>query len=246
MLFHTNASEITRENSECIGGIREDTLKHIWFKDFDKSHEYSFLNDYDEILLYNFSLNVNDTIRNFTDFTNIVGADYLIINKIDTLKIENVLRKVFYFSEIPWEVWIEGIGKIKGLLFPSGDLPTNGMDNDLVCMHQNDTLLYYYPGTEEIPYDDCVPSFVISGVSILANPDIKVYPNPTKTGIVYFENLDFENLELYDLKGNLIREEQIMGLNRFELKIPGLPPGTYTYRLTTKGLVPTQGKLVVQ
>jgi len=240
-LFHTNASKITYENSECIGGIREDSLKRIWFKDFNKSHEYSFLNDKGEILLYSFNLNVNDTIRNFTDFTNIVGTDYLFVTKIDTIKIENTLRKVFYFSNIIWEIWIEGIGKLKGLLFPSGGLPTNGMDNDLVCMHQNDTLLYY-----NSDYDGCVPSFVLDGVSLLANPDVKVYPNPVTNGTVYFENLDFETLELFDLHGNLIKEKNIKGFSQFELNVSDLSSGIYSYRLKTKGLVPTWGKLIIE
>jgi hypothetical protein len=177
-LFHTNAStKITRGNSECIGGIREDSLKCILFRDFNKSHEYSFLNKYGEILLYNFNLKVNDTIRNSSDFSNIVGVSYLSAIKIDTVKIANSLRKVFQFSKIPWEVWIEGIGKIKGLLFPSGDLPTNGMNNDLVCLHQNDTLVYY-----NNTYDGCVPQFVIDDVVLFPNKEIKVYPNPVPEG----------------------------------------------------------------
>lgn len=241
-LFHSNSSaKIIRDNSVCIGGIREDSQRCIWFKDFNKSHEYSFLNKYGEILLYNFNLQVNDTIRNFTDFSNIVGVSYLSVINIDTIKIANSTRKVFHFSEIPWEIWIEDIGKVKGLLFPSGGLPTNGMDNDLVCMHQNDTLMYY-----NNLYDGCVPHFVIDDVVLIPNLDIKVYPNPTTQGSVYFENLDFETLELFDSNGNLVRTENIKGISCYELNVLNLPPGNYYYRLKTKGLVPTKGKIIVQ
>jgi hypothetical protein len=244
-LFHTNASEITRENSECIGVIKEDNMKHIWFKDFNESHEYSFLNKYGEMLLYRFDLNINDTIRNSEDFTNIVGVDYLILIDVDTIQIGNIQRKIYTFSDIPWEIWIEGIGKIKGLHFPSGDLPTNGLDNDLVCMHQNDTLIFYNSGPHGI-YDDCVPQFVLNGVSLFPNTEIKVYPNPATYGFVYFENLDFETLELYDISGNLVQEEDISGVGFYQLNVSQYTKGVYLYRLKTKGLVPTGGRLVIQ
>lgn len=239
-LFHSNACEITLENSECIGGIREDSLKRIWVN----GNLFPFPDRHIR-LLFDFSLYEGDTLWMDENFYNCT-CNFLSIKNIDTISIHNSLRKVFYFNESDQIIWIEGIGNLQGLTWCTPSWPTNGVRNDLVCMHQNDTLLYYYSGTQNIPYDDCVPSFVIDGVSILANHDIKVYPNPTKTGIVYFENLDFENLELFDLNGNLMREETIRGLIVFELKIPGFPPGIYTYRLTTKGLVPTQGKLVVQ
>lgn len=244
-LFHTHDSEITRENSTYIGGIREDSLKRVFISYVEgfKPDEPYYKK---EFLLYKFNLNIGDTLWDNRDKIFIAPLRYITVKSIDTININNSLRKVYGFDPISWVFWIEGIGNVKGLIFTSGDLPTNGMNNDLVCMHQNDTLLYYYPGTEEVPYDDCVPSFVINGIPLLVNPNVKVYPNPVTTGIVYFENIDFETLELFDLNGNLIQQENIKGLSVFELKIPGLPPGAYTYRLKTKGLVPTQGKLVVQ
>ena len=239
-LFHTNASEITLENSKPIGGIREDSLRRV----IVNSSLFELVPEVEEVIVFDFSLNTGDTIwqdpdSNHTVIANISG-DKLVVTDIDTLLINNTTRKVFSF-DIPWIHWIEGIGSVKGLLFPSGGLPTNGMDNDLVCMHQNDTLLYY-----NSDYDGCVPSFVIDGVPLLPNLNVKVYPNPVTNGMVYFDNLDFETLELFDIKGNRIREETIKGLSIFKLKIPCLSPGVYTYRLTTKGLVPTQGKLIIQ
>jgi hypothetical protein len=174
-----------------------------------------------------------------------VSGYKLVVIDVDTLLINNSKRKVFNF-DIPWTHWIEGIGSVTGLIFPSGDLPNNGMSNDLVCIYQNDTLLFYNQGSEEIHYDDCVPTFVIDGVSILPNTDVKVYPNPTKGGDVHFENLGFEILELYSLEGKLVFQEKIKGLSSFVLKTSGFSPGVYSYRLKTKGLVPTWGKLIIE
>lgn len=88
---------------------------------------------------------------------------------------------------------------------------------------------------------------IITGVSTLKkNTGIKVYPNPATGDIVYFENLDFDRLELYNIVGTPVFQEKIKGLSSFVLKTSGFPPGAYIYRLKTKGLVPTQGKLIIE
>ena len=244
-LYHTNsATEITRENSLCIGGIREDSLKRV----FVNSSIFQVVPEIAEVLIYDFSLSEGDTLYNEYSkeiCTSCFGI-FEIVADIDTVKIHNDYRKVITFNNPNAVTWIEGIGSLQGLLQCWPDWPTNGISTELVCMHQNDILLYYYPGTDEIPYENCIPSFVVDGFPILANTDIKIYPNPVNGETVYFENLDFETLELFDLEGKLIMKETIKGFNIFELKIPCLSPGVYTYRLKTKGLVPTQGKLVVQ
>ena len=241
-LFHTNNVEITRENSVCIGGIREENKKvFIQYMDGFKPNEPYYKA---EFMLYNFGLNIGDTVWERKDRIDISPCDYLIVKRIDTILINNSTRKIFSF-DIPWSHWIEGIGNVKGLIFTSGDLPTNGMNNDLICMHQNDSLVYYFPGEDNI-YDSCMPTFVLNDVMLLPNCDIKVYPNPVNSSTVYFENLNFEILELFNINGKLVLKENIKGTNTYTLNVLKLIPGTYYYCLKTKGLVPTQGKLIIQ
>lgn len=238
-LFHTeNKSEITRENSVCIGRIREDNKKvFIKYVDGFKPDEPYYQK---EFMLYNFSLNEGDTVWNEKD--NINGpSTYIIVKRVDTIWINNTKRKVFNFYDIPWTRWIEGIGNVQGLIFPSGDLTTGGFNSELICMHHNDTLMYF----NEV-YDGCVPQFVIDGVVLLPNTDIKVYPNPVSDGSAYFENLDFETLEVLDINGNLVFKEKIEGIITYQLKTFKFSPGIYFYRLKTKRLIPTQGKLIIQ
>lgn len=240
-LFHTNvSSKITRDNSICIGGIREDSLKRVFIK-YDDQFKPDEPYYKKEFLLYKFGLSIGDTISGEKDKIEIYPFKNLVVKEIDTIQINNSKRKIFSFLRPFWVYWIEGIGNVKGLTFTSGDLPTNGMDNDLVCMHQNDTLMYY-----NNRYDGCVPQFVIDDVALLPNAEIKVYPNPAPKGVIYFGNLDFETLELFDLKGNLVRMINIKGISCYELNVLDLTPGIYYYRLKTKGLVPTKGKLIVQ
>ena len=242
-LYHTNNTEITVENSVCIGGIREDSLKRVYVN----SSIFQVVPEIKEVLLYDFSLNEGDTLFNEYSSeicTNCFGI-FEVVSNIDTIKINNKYKKVITFNNPNKVTWIEGIGNLQGLLQCWPDWPTNGMGNDLVCMHQNDTLLYYYSGNQFVHYDNCVPSFVIDDITLFANPDVKVYPNPVKGESVCFENLDFETLELFDIKGNLINKDNILGLTIFELKTSCLPPGIYSYQLKTRGLVPTMGKLVI-
>jgi hypothetical protein len=239
-LFHTaNNATITRENSVCIGGIREDSLKRI----FVNSSMFWVTPEIKEIMLYDFSVNAGDTVRQHNDSIETIFSPpgFLVVKDIDTILIHNSRRKVFSFNHVPWTLWIEGIGNVQGLIFPSGDLTTGGDKSELICMHYNDILMYYNSG-----YDGCVPSFVINDVALLPNPDVKVYPNPVKGEVVNFENLDFETLELYNIEGNLVLQKKIKGLNSFVLKTSGFSPGVYSYQLKTKGLVPTQGKLIIR
>jgi hypothetical protein len=243
-LFHTNDSAITKENSTCIGGIREDSFKRVWYYNFSFPYEEwkpPILFVQDEIKLYDFSVSIGDTLR---DLNFLLEYWYLVVKDIDTIQVNNTLRKVYSFDPINWVYWVEGIGNTKGLLFTSGDLPTDGMNSDLICFHQNNTLLYHYSGNDNI-YDGCVPSFVLNDVSILPNPEVKVYPNPATNELVYFEGLDFEKLELFDNKGNLIFSENISGLNKYALNICRFAPGVYFYQLKKQGLLSTGGKLII-
>ncbi|NQU87509.1 MAG: T9SS type A sorting domain-containing protein [Mariniphaga sp.] len=244
-LFHTHASEITRKNSECIGGIREDSLKRV----FASRSLFNLVPEIKEVLIYDFSLNEGDTLyTNYADSicTNSFLNEYEVVNSIDTILLYNSYRKVYTLDNPNQTIWIEGIGCVQGLLTCWPDWPTNQMKNELVCMHQNDTLMYFNTGMFYASFDDCVPQFVKDGIALLPNTEVKIYPNPATGGTINFEGLDFETLELFDLNGKLIREERIPGMDCYQLDVSSLPPGVYTYRLKTKGLVPSIGKIIVQ
>lgn len=234
-LFTSSKHEITRITSTYTGGIREDSVKKVWIK-FDTSLSIinTSANEYGEFLLYDFNLAVGDS---FLSFGLSLNHNIVYVCEIDTIIVNNTKRKKFLFGN---DIQIiEGIGNTQGLFICSPAWPTNGMHNDLVCCHQNDTLLYY-----NSYYDDCVPSFVLNDVPILPNPDIKVYPNPVTDNQVNFENLDFESLELYNEKGCMVFEADLTGYKNYTLNFSNYSAGIYFYRLKTKGLLPTCGKLI--
>lgn len=241
-LFHnSNSSTITPSNSKSVVGIREDEQKRVWAINFKEPIVNTYnQNEKGEVMLFDFSLQIGDTIG-AKDHANITPYASLVVQDIDSIRIHQSIRKVFTFKTYKWVKWIEGIGNVQGLFFPYGDLTTGGNNNVLICMHQNDSLMY-----KNEFYESCIPQFVIDGVALLPNTDIRVYPNPATSGKVYFDKLDFETLELYDSSGKLLMQHTIKGSNCYELDVRNFRPGSYYYQLKTKGLVPTKGKLVIQ
>ncbi len=248
-----NTSTITRENSVCIGGIREDSLKRVLVSSsvFNDSTLFLFYKDYSnykEVVLYDFSKNIGDTI--FTSeygdsvIYNLIINDYAVITKIDTIVIDGTARKAFYVNNehLKGQGFIEGVGGDFGLIFPWGPLCTCECSccGALLCLHQNNSLI-----VSNSP-DGCVPQFVIDGVEKLQNPRIKVFPNPALNGAVNFENIDFEMLEIFNATGTLVFRNSISGLKSYRLNTSGFQKGIYLYRLTSGKQKTTTGKIIIQ
>jgi len=144
-----------KNNATYFGGIREDSLKRVYFKGEIGLHRFKPTPEWDgfeEIILYDFSLGIGDTINSSKDslFYNWHYYDTLVIYDIDTIHIGNTLRKVYYFEKYYWVSWIEGIGNTRGLLFTSGDIPNSGLYGNLICFKQNNEVLY-------LNARDCMP-----------------------------------------------------------------------------------------
>jgi len=127
-------SVFNSNNAFCLGGIREENKKIYYCG--EQSFYNNSINYYkpyfidgcqnNEILLYDFSLNIGDTLTNInycfnTIDPNISGEMKIVVSDIDTLFFNNSCRKVFYFYETSgytfYTYWIEGIGSNRGLLF---------------------------------------------------------------------------------------------------------------------------------
>lgn len=237
-----------KSNATYIGGIREDSSKKIFYIGdvihFLKPSIYSFWDIIDpkntELLLYDFSLSIGDTLvgGNLT-----TPDDILVVTAIDTIFVGNSIRKQFSFEPIYWVKWVEGIGNLKGLLFTSGDLPTNGLDNNLICFKQNNEILYF-----NNYYNDCMP--LITGIETYQdnNSEIIVYPNPTAKGCVTFQfrNYLFSKLKIFDCNGNSHGTYEIGEESEFILKTEKYQPGVYFYIATNKQGIGHTGKFVVQ
>jgi hypothetical protein len=191
------------------GGIREENKK-VWRLG---------TNNYPERLIYDFSLNVGDTIW-------LYEYDPMILDSIGYKHINNENRKHMYFSYPGYpsltELWIEGIGSSKGILEP-GTATVDGGGFWFLCMKENGEIIYMNPN-----YNNC---FLITGIAEMNNSLIQVYPNPAKDiiRITNIDNIQIESISLFDLKGQKLREFE---KTETELDISGISTGIYLLKLT--------------
>lgn len=80
-----------------IGGIREDDQRRVYYKGA-KIHDFKPMNyfyDYEEIMLFDFSINIGDTIKvgNFHPYPD----EWLVVQDIDTIQLGGTLRKRYCF-----------------------------------------------------------------------------------------------------------------------------------------------------
>jgi hypothetical protein len=204
-----NSGEIIEFNyslmfpSACIGGLREDSIKRIWFRRFENpiapvdlfpfNFELTFPIDSD-IIIYDFNLQLGDTVS-WKACCNIVTA-------IDSIQIlNNEWRRRFTFSAS--DFWVEGIGAGTGL-FGAYCYPPFEHNLKLDCYKILDSLLfqnYFYSGMA-----DCESIYIgIDEPSQLDN--IKVFPNPAHDQLLIYGDVDLKEFSIYDVYGRLIYEQ---------------------------------------
>lgn len=229
-------SVIVKSKAAYIGAIREDSTRKIYYKG---DHIFwqiddELLNENNEVLLYDFSVNVGDTIRN-VKFAAPQGP--LVVSEIDTVELNHGRRRVIYFQD-HYNGWIEGIGTDMGLLSP-GDYPTNGTHNELICFRKNDTLVYL-----NSDFSGCYnfPSSISDNQSV---NNFGIYPNPI-VGTSYLDlEQSFDILEIYSYRGTKIRNINITGLKSCEINSSLFTPGLYFYKITSyKGII-RNGRFIV-
>lgn len=199
------------------GGIREENKK-VWTV---------FSNGSDETILYDFSLNIGDTMV-FDE-----GYVEMVVDTITMVNIGNAERQKYhlrYYNDPDIkETWIEGIGSNLGIL-TSGTEGVDGGGYWFLCMTENGGLVYMNPN-----YNSC---FLIStGTKEIINPEINIFPNPANN-ILMIENLNhalLKSIKLVDLKGNIIKE---FSTDQENLNLDGTKPGSYILLLETeKGII---------
>jgi len=243
-LFHT--SQFYNDSAICIGGIREVNKKIFYYG--DSVHMLKPMITYNncngnEILLYDFSLNIGDTINEecFNGFSTV-------ITDIDTLLIGNKLRKVFHFN-IPFFNWVEGIGNVNmnnngfgGLLYYVGAFPVKAiwLNNFLICFKQNDTIIYFNNN-----YSECMPLNVPEKTVMKEN--IVVFPNPASDYLM----IKLNNTQLLPLTFQLFDMQGIPKLNgkitneQIGINVASLSKGLYVLKIITNQQIETK-KVILQ
>lgn len=221
--------------------LREDTT----------ARQVYFLLDSTEYLLYDFSLELGDTV---TIYTTLPGNGHLNFNPlqanvslVDTfVDLNNIHRKRLWLN-IPATPsffiagpWIEGIGGETGFVPISNNISINFTPN-LLCAWNDGVQIYTNDS-----YDSCY--YRLISVETFEKASYDIFPNPAIDDVVIRSKTHhIQSVKLYDLRGNVLLHHQ-NNYNEEEVtfNINGLASGMYVLRVeSTSGGISTT-KLQIQ
>lgn len=191
-----------------------------------------YINGNPEQCLYNFNLNVGDTLP--ICFGN---SDQSVIS-IDSLLISGNYRKVFHLSGIGGQSQeiIEGVGHTYGFieLLP----PILECANVLECYSVNDTS--YYPASGL----SCLST---SSLSEISEKDFSVFPTPTSDFIIIGSKVGrINSVRLIDSIGNLIFKSDVVNAEfEYKLFLPKIANGYYFLSIYSNIFVITKPVIIL-
>ena len=204
--------------------FREDTIaKKVYIPLFPNS----------EKLLYDFSLNIGDTLP---VNSGIIGTYYLTL--IDSVLTQVGFRKRFTFtlnlSPFRTVVWIEGVGNISST---TQNYYSTASQSSVVCNYQNDTVVidqstFLYPPNQF----NCAG--IYAGINDVLNnvfEKIDVFPSPFKNELTISATLyrpQKISIKLYDILGNLLSiiaksDKEVVGKVEYKYHSEELKEGVY-------------------
>ncbi|MGZ3863590.1 MAG: T9SS type A sorting domain-containing protein [Bacteroidia bacterium] len=228
--FYCIASPLPPFYQGYAGAIRQDTaLRKIYFR---RPNETA------DSLLYDFSLNIGDTLKNYILHLCPVP---MVVSNIDSVLIGTKYRRRLIVSDNSCSVLnaeiIEGIGSTTGLLEYMDNTGGGGEPiGKLYCFSQNNQTLYpiYDPSS------GCAMPLVIANISQLEK--LNISPNPgTGVFIIEPETENKRELTVFDVNGKLILKIKIAG--KTELDLSDYENGIYIISLKAEDKI-TYKKLI--
>ena len=192
--------------------IREDIESKkvfIWAKSQKNVYCYSEIEDYQELILYDFSVKKGDTIKN--SYINITGCEYGIK---DNLIINNISYdsdgKKIYNGHIK-----EGVGSTYKGLFN---------EINIAISHSSYISLYCYGNDEN--QNNCTE---ILSTNNYALSSIRVFPNPIKD-ILTIQSTEKIIVKLYSINGSLLKT--LNSKSNLEIDVSSFKTGIYILEIS--------------
>jgi hypothetical protein len=187
-----------------------------------------------EFLIYNFNLTPGDSVS-------LWGLPYpFIADTVDSVQVSNgEFRKRWVLSGCAgYDTWIEGIGSLYGLIY-SGENCMVGEIDKLVCMLQNDIIVYHDPH-----YSTCSTPLYIPDIN---DDPFVIYPNPAKDKCkVQCAKYSIKNIEIFNLTGEKVYRADFSSGKGDAVEVDlDFPAGIYFVRLTNDRTVEVR-KIVKQ
>lgn len=185
--------------------MREDVSKKVWLKPLNENEEY---------LMYDFSLEAGESIT-----VGVGEPATLQIDSVAQVTIDLSARNKFWLScnEMPeyQETWIEGIGSSKGICH-SGSAFIVGGWHRFLCLSDESGLVYSNPH-----YQSC---WLATNIEDPVDDANSIYPNPAKDFIILNNIITTETITLKNTNGQVIRQYPA---KEKRLDVSGIPSGLY-------------------
>ncbi len=184
------------------GAIRQDTsLKKVFIVPAGNNTEE---------LLYDFTLQVGDTVKGYIESITTSNPD--IVQSVDSVLVGTSYRKRWLINYSYQIYLIEGIGSTYGLVEKSPGEATDGYPYNISCFQQNGQALY--PSTPT----SCELITSINKHDKFSS-QLDVFPNPSSGRLtISFTNQTIKEIQLIDLLGNIIIKQALKGQTNFEIK----------------------------
>jgi len=228
-LYFFTSDEFNPLTAECIGGLRENDQKQVYFK--GGAIPGGILHS---SLMFDFSLSVGDTFFCYYPFSLTFQ-----VKNIDTIDYAGAKRKKFTMglhgdtSSSPYIVaqMIEGIGNTQGLMYDmSCNLALCMYWGQNRCYEHNGELLYhnYSQGVE-----DCITPLLGLNEIKLEDNSITLYPNPTSKDVnISSENI-INSIEVFNSLGQKVYQEKAKSKER-TIDVSSLLKGVYIIGVNTE------------
>ena len=230
-------------NSSGIGGafIREDMNRRVYLRGSAPLDN--------EILYYDFSLEVGDTLPVHPG----VPSDTFVVGGIDTMEISGVIRKVFKVFDLNGVFTgtdiIEGIGSTTGLFLPYYGFESKTIltcyqhQGQFLFSHVYDELTVWYFENEYPEYEFCNP-IIYSISDNTDHPKLILFPNPSQGSVIINSDAKFSaEIELFS--ASRVPVMSVVNKNDGRTSLSNIQPGIYIARITIDDKTSNQ-KLIVK
>jgi hypothetical protein len=220
-IVKSNDTIIDFSEDSYTGCFREDLNKAVYFLPQDSINE---------VLMYDFSKQVGDTVIIPTSPLWKYEALFLIIDNIDSVEIQGNFRKVFHFTE--WLTndlfWIEGIGSNMGFLYSFYSYGI-GEGPELNCFTHDDIFIYQNP---ESWLNSCFVFTEVEDQKYIES-EMEIFPNPASSFITITtpQGKPIEEATIYNHLGQ--KALVAVPVNN-TVDVSTLTPGIYFVEIATK------------
>ncbi|MBE9466972.1 MAG: T9SS type A sorting domain-containing protein [Bacteroidetes bacterium] len=202
----------------------------------DDSAGRVYVHDYNqEKLLYNYNVEVGDTIwiPHIYDFTH--SGEWEIVDSVSTIYFAGKQRKIVYIGFLRWIKGYGTNGGILGLFYYSG---FTGSSDRVSCFHQNDSLLYQSGNS-------CY-EYYKTDIKEQVKRIIKIYPNPVSNELtIFFDKNTNAKFSLYSIYGKLLKSKQLFSI-KTTFSLSGYSDGIYYYSIKSEKEVIKNGVLIIK